>query len=417
VIPFGFKAAEWFSPGPEPVDLIQAEAGKELFFHQWKKNDLLTPDGDGVGPVFNANSCMTCHSQGGPGGAGGNEFNVVNFVMPSITERNTTTQGVIHTNAVSDSYREFLNHLDPLLPKTSRLEESFLRQSMGNCRTDNPRLQVFERIDISERNTPAIFGVKLIDDIPESAIIANARKQRLKWGFTSAESESIPVGRVSRTADGRIGRFGWKGQVASLSDFVEAACANELGLENPGSAQPTSLADSSYQTPGLDLTQEQCDQITQYCASLPRPQQVVPESEIEKNEQKLGREVFTNIGCANCHTPNIGNVKGLYSDLLLHRMGQKLIGGGSYGEPILKIANLEDNDGVKSDEWKTPPLWGVADSAPYLHDGRASSLHQAILLHGGQAEDASKKFNQLKPETRKALISFLSSLKAPPETE
>src|SRR6202007_3322893 len=83
--------------------------------------------------------------------------------------------------------------------------------------------------------------------------------------------ETLPVGRALRLSDGRIGHFGWKAQSASLSDFVQAACANELGLGNPGQAQPRPFSRPSYQPVRYDLTLEQCNQITSFVASLPRP--------------------------------------------------------------------------------------------------------------------------------------------------
>ena len=195
--------------------------------------------------------------------------------------------------------------------------------------------------------------------------------------------EDMPVGRALRLADGRIGRFGWKAQSASLSDFVQAACANELGLGNPGQAQPRSLAYPSYQPTGLDLTLEQCNQLTAFCASLPRPSERVPDDSLARDGVMDGKKAFGKIGCADCHTPDVGSVKGIYSDLLLHRMGEQLQGGGSYNEPPLPRPDGTPGDGPSPGEWRTPPLWGVADSAPYLHDGRAATLEDAIKLHSG----------------------------------
>src|SRR5207247_1863469 len=113
-------------------------------------------------------------------------------------------------------------------------------------------------------------------------------------------------------------RFGWKAQTASMSDFVRAACANELGLGNPGQAQPKPLSNQSYQPPGLDLTAEQCDQITAFVASLSRPVEKTPQDPKEKENVVAGKKIFNSIGCASCHTPDLGGVSGLYSDLLLH---------------------------------------------------------------------------------------------------
>ena len=105
-------------------------------------------------------------------------------------------------------------------------------------------------------------------------------------------------------------------------------------------------------------------------------------------------------------------VDGIYSDLLLHQMGQELVGGGSYGEP--PIPDSPGGDGPSPSEWRTPPLWGVADSAPYMHDGRADTLEEAIALHGGQGQRSALHFNQkLNRGEQLQLIAFLKTLRAP----
>src|SRR5207249_8759829 len=116
-----------------------------------------------------------------------------------------------------------------------------------------------------------LFGAMQIDEIPERVLLAQERNERWRWGMSKSDDDSLPIGRVNRLANGRLGKFGWKAQSASLADFVQAACANELGLGNPGQPQPQALAKPNYEPPGLDLTQEQCDQIAAFCASLPRP--------------------------------------------------------------------------------------------------------------------------------------------------
>src|SRR5262249_20205608 len=126
-------------------------------------------------------------------------------------------------------------------------------------------------VTVSQLNTPALFGAKMIDDLPEGAILANEKAQRLRYAMAPAGGTTYPVGRATRTASGKIGRFGWKAQTPSLAAFVRAACANELGLSNPSSAQPVSLRNNGYQAPGLDLTDMQCDQLTAFVGSLDRP--------------------------------------------------------------------------------------------------------------------------------------------------
>jgi CxxC motif-containing protein (DUF1111 family) len=388
------------------LDWARVQAGEELFHHDWKPNDPLSPDGDGLGPVYNATSCVACHHQGGAGGSGGLAHNVTTFTVriPGQAPR----EDVVHAHA-SNGRPETLRDVHPDLPAVSRptlnLPADF-RSKMG--------LRFPSGVHISQRNTPALFGAKLIDEIPERVILAGAKNQRLKWGGASPEDETVSVGRAHRLADGRIGRFGWKAQMASLSDFVQAACANELGLGNPGHAQPTPLYERpSSQSPGLDLTAEQCDQLTAFCASLPRPVERRPYV-FSEEYVAAGKKLFSTIGCADCHTPKLGSVDGIYSDLLLHRMGSDLVGGGSYGErPQPVPASSSPSEGPSPDEWRTPPLWGVADSAPYLHDGRAATLEEAIQMHGGQGKRAARNFERLSRDERAAMIAFLQTLRAP----
>jgi CxxC motif-containing protein (DUF1111 family) len=417
--PIGIRVATWWFPRPKPVSAAMAEAGEMLFKHEWTSPDPLAPGGDGLGPVFNARSCVACHEQGGVGGSGDRSHNVTAFVVKPTTGHPTAREGVVHAFALEN--RETLRDLDPQLPAVSQpeLKDLLSREEFGQlqlCKqmSRSGAINFPPNIHVSQRNTPALFGANLIDAIPDRDIIANEKHQRLKWGLVSATTERFPVGRAVRLANGRVGRFGWKGQSASLADFVQAACANELGLGNPGQAQPRPLNRPDYQPPGLDLTAEQCDQLTAFVASLARPVEHFPDSPDKHAEASVGKEVFDKVGCANCHTPDVGGVSGVYSDLLLHRMGETLVGGGSYGEPAPPPSpELPSGDGPSPDEWRTPPLWGVADSAPYLHDGRASTLEEAILLHAGQAQRAAQQFRTLRRAQQVQLIAFLETLRAP----
>jgi CxxC motif-containing protein (DUF1111 family) len=387
-------------PDPPRHDLEPAEVrqGQMLFSHEFTVKDPLCPNGDGLGPVFNASSCVACHHQGGAGGSGGLEHNVTTFVV-----RGTSRQGVVHTEATGDEFQETLANVDGSLgrekPNPKKISDMV-----------KSRRVFLPSADLSQRNTPALFGAKLIDEIPDRVLIAEERSQRLRWGFAS-DTDERPVGRVLRLPGNRVGKFGWKAQSASLFDFVQAACANELGLGNPGQVQPASMQSAGYQAPGLDLTNEQCRQITTFVAALHRPVERVPANLDTQARAHEGKQLFTKIGCAECHTPALGSVEGIYSDLLLHRMGNDLSGTNSYyGQPVITVAS---NDLPRADEWRTPPLWGVTDSAPYLHDGRADSLAQAIIMHGGQAKTAAANFQRLSPDRQERVVDFLKTLRAP----
>jgi CxxC motif-containing protein (DUF1111 family)/peroxiredoxin len=388
--------------GARNLERAMAQAGEALFKHEWQPDDPLCATGDGLGPVFNATSCVACHHQAGAGGSGGLEHNITSFTISD--GKGITREGVVHAYGVC--LRETLRDVHPGLPPISQPSLEQLA-SLATTR-DRVAAQALRRgVNLSQRNTPALFGARLIDELPAEVIVNTALAQLQKRRESPGAAETVPVGRVARLSNNRIGRFGWKAQMASLSDFVKAACANELGLGNLGHRQPPPLSQPDYAERGLDLSNEQCDQITNFVASLTRPAERAPESKAERNAAATGKQVFSAIGCADCHTPHLGSIEGLYSDLLLHDMGRELTASGSYG------GNSSPGNGPSPSEWRTPPLWGVADSAPYLHDGRAASLEEAIRLHSGQGAGAARLFARLPADQRAQLIAFLETLRAP----
>ncbi len=132
-------------------------------------------------------------------------------------------------------------------------------------------------LTLAERNTPALFGSGRIDAIPSEVLIA------------MAESQPTDIrGRVSRTGEGQIGRFGWKGQIASLHEFVRGACANEMGLEVPGFSQAISPLDPDTKGKGLDMTESECDSLVAYVRALPAPVGVDPYGPHGTRDQRLG---------------------------------------------------------------------------------------------------------------------------------
>jgi CxxC motif-containing protein (DUF1111 family) len=410
ITPVGARLLLWPAPRLHAEDPTSAQAGRELFTHQWTAHDPLARNGDGLGPVFNADSCVACHNQGGVGGGGGLQHNVTTFIARD-TQRGPAREGVVHSQAVRSQDRETLQHVHSALPpNVTRPTLAMLVKVPGH---EGERINFPPGVHISQRNTPALFGAKLIDEIPDRVIIAEERRQRLRWGLAPTKGDNLPVGRALRLADGRVGKFGWKAQSASLSDFVQAACANELGLGNPGHPQPQPMGRQGGRSVTDDLTLEQCDQLTAFIAALPRPEERAPEQGKQHERIVAGKKLFHTIGCADCHTPEMGSVSGLYSDLLLHRMGVELEGGGSYNQPRIINEPISPGNGMEPDEWRTPPLWGVADSAPYLHDGRAATLEEAIRQHGGQGAAAAQRFERLGGPAQAQLIAFLRSLRAP----
>lgn len=441
VLPFAYRGATWLARStPVPhYDSEMSQAGRELFVHEWTPNDPLAAGGDGLGPVFNAKSCAECHKQSGLGGGGPLENNVTTFTQidnpveshdaanrairnvrkaappaESTGSKKGSRQGVVHKFGINDEFVETLFLLAPAFPRSSPPPplSDLLPRLQGDC-TSAPNIGLVVGMDVSQRNTPALFGANLIDAIPDETIIANERTERLKWGLSDSDTDDFPVGRALRLVDGHVGRFGWKAQTTTLGGFVRAACANELGLGNPAQAQPVSMAKRDYKAPGLDLTNAQCDQLTAFVATLGRPTEEIPDSPEQARQAADGKKRFDLIGCTDCHKADVGPAKGIYSDLLLHRMGQTLVGGGTYGDLPPNLPDFAEDGAPQASEWRTAPLWGVADSAPYLHDGRAKTLYEAIELHGGQGKSSADKFKQLKPAEKEELTAFLRTLRAP----
>lgn len=406
----GLRVLTWPAPRVHAVEAASAETGKMLFTHVWQPRDPLANGGDGIGPVYNAASCVACHGQPTLGGGSGKDHNVTMYTILPAQPGGDIQQGVVHAMAVDRKYQETLAKVDKSLPHIS--QPKFRRVDQGSRVLFAFNFTVPPNIVLSQRNTPALYGSKWIDEIPDRVILAQEKKQHLQWGLAPADSEEFPVGRALRLPDGRVGKFGWKAQSASLLEFVQAACANELGLGNPAAAQPNPIGQPGYKTIALDLTDEQCRQMTDFLFTLARPNEKAPVNAVARNNAEVGRAHFHEIGCAACHTPNLGSVEGLYSDLLLHRMGFDLQGGGFYyGSPT--PASTAARQLPMADEWRTPPLWGVADSGPWLHDGRADTLEEAIRLHGGQGTRSANAFARLNATQQSQVIEFLKTLRAP----
>jgi CxxC motif-containing protein (DUF1111 family) len=353
------RSAEVCEP-PVPADAD----GEELFARVWTEGDPRAAGGDGLGPIYNEASCVACHAQGGVGGGGPADKNV-----RLLTVRGETR---VKHRVGAPKVRE---------PATSLLVGTGF----------------FPFPTVSERNTPALFGAGLVDRVPESAIVAGSLRP-------------VPKGISGRPAldeEGRAGRFGWKGQIADLETFVAKACANELGLDVPTAAQPSS--DQHPPPPRHDLDDEDLAALTAYVSLLPAPE------EVPHPDRELGEALFDTVGCAGCHSPALGGVEGLYSDLLLHDMGPDLADGASGYGIVVQVAK---SDGPASaQEWRTPPLWGVADSGPWLHDGRALTLDEAVRLHEGEAAAVTKAYRRLPEADRQALLAFLGTLTAPASPE
>jgi CxxC motif-containing protein (DUF1111 family) len=379
-------------------------AGLTIFEHEWKQGDSLAK-GDGLGPVFNERSCAACHFQGGVGGGGDLAHNVMAFEVHPVPGRTQVCEGIVHAFAISNDCRESrvgLNDFFQIVPGGLKI--------VGGCTI---QIRDFDPVRTESINTTALFGAGWIDRISSRNILHQNQSRAFKaiGNELLGDLAGVKPGRARVLPDGQIGKFGWKAQFATLKEFVASACANELGLGNPLMAQAQPFAHGHVAKVNPDLDEKQFGALVAFVDTLPRPSEVAA---LDPKDQALvdrGKSMFQQVGCAICHTPELAGVTGIYSDLLLHRVSSQA-GEGTGGYAEVPKVPLPDGHPLP-DEWKTPPLWGVADSAPYFHDGKSPTLQEAILRHRGDAMSVTKTFESLPPSDQASLIRFLQSLKAP----
>jgi CxxC motif-containing protein (DUF1111 family) len=306
---------------------------------------------DGVGaPRFNGDSCRACHFDPVLGGSGPNDVNVLR----------------VGSVGADGAYVE---------PASGSILH---RQSVEHDRgiAAEPGMTVFEL-----RQTPHLFGGGLIEGISQAAIEALADPE-------DANGDGIS-GRAAILADGRLGRFGWKAQVPSLLEFVRDAAATELGLSvplQPGAAFGR-VADDD-EAPDPELSQDEQALLVEFLRRLAAPARGAASS-------GAGEALFEAVGCSGCHVPLLEGVP-VYSDLLLHDVAAD--SGG--------IAEGAAGRG----EYRTAPLWGLRFTAPFMHDGAAETLVEAVAQHAGEASRSRELFVQLAEADQQALVAFLNTL-------
>lgn len=426
--------------------------GRNLFVERWSANDKRSPTGDGLGPMHNATSCAACHHQSGAGGGGDRRHNVELLSVVPVDPRKTAPAEfvkrltalhpgfkiagseqtvrpniVLHRFGAEGDYFDFrakLLGIEEPRADVDPARRAVLAAALAKRHQKSGPVETLLPVDgisfqLSQRNTPALWGLGLVDGISDAVIKDFAERQK-------KENPEL-AGRVPRATGGGIGRFGWRGQTASLKQFVMIACANELGLQTKEHPQPVNPLTADYQLTGHDMSDADLNAMVKFCENLPRPVEARPASTFEAETAKKGEEVFSRIGCAVCHPRELGRVNGLFSDMLLHDMGSALADPVEPNPDVVLVGQQvfgysgsgtvfvekERRDPGLPERWRTPPLWGVSDSAPYLHDGRADTLVAAITQHGGQATASAAKFRELSSSERANLLSFLDSLQAP----
>jgi CxxC motif-containing protein (DUF1111 family) len=352
---------------------------------------------EGLGPIFNENSCSSCHNNplGGPG------------------SQTVTRFGLLDDKAGFDP----LAHLGGSLRQAQAI-------SPECAEVVPPEANV-----VINRVTNGAMGYGLIEAIPDAALLANATNPP---GSVSGIAHMVGAFEDPPMSPLRVGRFGWKAQVATILTFSADASLNEMGLTNrfvgqendPNGDNPPSLGDPDFCDTVADPedsvalgdgdTREFIDVVTDFQRFLAGPPQT-PKSGM------TGETIFNTIGCANCHvasftTPNNPQLELAlrnktirpYSDFLLHDMG-------ALADNIVQGAGTER-------EMKTPPLWGLLRHDPLLHDGRVAGGTLADRIKGpsgvvfwhnqflSEAQASAQAFNALSEADKDKVVAFLGSL-------
>ena len=395
--------------------------GNAFFKENWVTAPSSTEGRDGLGPLFVARSCSTCHLHDGRGRppldtdpessgilfrvgvAIGSEHQAHPVYGEQIQDRSVA--GVepearvrIHTTSIEGRYGDGASYT---------LEQPvYAIESTGS----EP---VSDGVVLSPRVATQLIGLGLLEAIAESTIQSCADPEDRDGDGISGRPNFVVNHRSGKLA---LGRFGWKANQPTIEQQVANAFQQDLGITSPlFPLEPLTLRQAAslrYVSGGdPELDEHKLQRIAFYCRVLGVPAQRKPADP----EVRRGEGVFGAIGCAGCHLPaqTTGDYRDVpayahvrirpYTDLLLHDMGPGLADGKPDGQ-------------ATPSEWRTPPLWGIGLFAivnghtRYLHDGRARNLAEAILWHGGEAMRSRADFERLSAAERAALIAFLNSL-------
>ncbi len=416
------------------------KVGNGLFRKTWVSSPASTQASDGLGPLFNARSCQLCHLKDGRGhpprvpGEAMTSTLVRLSVPPRTDEERQALADKRLLKIPEPTYGGQLQDYGvPGLKREATVEIDYeeMQVELAGGETASLRKPTVRLVDpnygpldpetrLSVRVAPQMIGLGLIEAIHEADIRNRADPDDRDGDGISGRVSEV---RDPTTGELTLGRFGWKASQPTIEQQTADAFADDIGISSPKAArhygdctdaQDECLAMANGVQPRLGDTEAPdpiLDLVTFYSRNLAVPAR----RDVDDPTVLKGKGLFHDAGCASCHTPKFVTRRDApqpahrfqliwpYTDLLLHDMGEGLADGAPVG----------DADGY---EWRTPPLWGigltetVSGHTLFLHDGRARNLLEAILWHGGEAQEARDKVVTMPPDDRAALIRFLESL-------
>ena len=386
--------------------------GNGVFDRPWVPAPASTLSSDGLGPYYNARSCQGCHIKDGRGHPPEpGDVNIVSMLF-ALSDATGAPDPVLGHQFQDQAIAGFASEGRV---EVSYTEQVFTYPDGHSVSLRKPKYttdaDLAPGVSLNPRIAPPMIGLGLIEAIDPDDLAAHADPDDLDGDGVSGRFVMV---------DGAMGRFGWKAMSPALLAQTATAFSNDMGLSTrvlPNSWGDCTSEQTSCRTAvhgdegGLpEIADDLLDLVVFYSAHLAVPAR----RDINDPEVLRGKALFYDANCTACHVPKFATKASAsaplrnqliwpYSDFLLHDMGPGLADANPSGD-------------VAGSEWRTPPLWGiglterVSGHTHFLHDGRARSLEEAILWHGGEAAAARDAFAQMTATDRAAVLAFLESL-------
>lgn len=441
VEPLGSPGGNWTArPSVRPTLIAPASVldsrqklefwtGMGFFRDPWVTAPASTTARDGLGPLFNAQSCIACHASGGRGRSLLKNPDSVSTIVKlgrHVDHDNTAphpelgrqlqTRAIYPHNTGERTLGAYFPGEGSLGTHKQTTDVSFTDGTLLTLQY--PKIEIEDVVvgDVltSVRIAPSLIGLGLLEAISVEALAAledpadkngNGISGRIHWR--------------SHRDDRTAGRFGWKAVHPTVAEQTATAFGEDIGISNPlyskqncteRQAACNAQRNGNDAEDGVEITQPIFDRVVFFTAHIAPPPAAPITPQIAK-----GRQLFASAGCADCHTPSysidVVDDKGVqqtdtiwpFTDLLLHDMGTHL------------ADSLPEGD-ASGEEWRTPPLWGLGrtmainDETGLLHDGRARNVIEAIAWHGGEGESSRNQFLDFDADERAALAAFVLAL-------
>jgi CxxC motif-containing protein (DUF1111 family) len=398
--------------------------GRSFFTIPWVEAPSVTTARDGLGPLFNANTCVNCHPKNGRG--------------TLIAEQNMTSRSLVARLSIkSDNsleHQELLKHKgfipEPVYGNQLSINGNFGVDFEGKIKIDFDEIEVsfpdgekqtllkpkynlenlnygklHKDANVSYRIAPSLNGMGLINLISKDDILKHVDENDNNNDGISGRANYVYSNITKKT---ELGIYTWKASVAFLKEQVAGAANNDMGLTTTvfPNDNCTEFQKECNEAPKakdeIDLPDERLEAISYYLKNIKAY------SPKKTKEYEDGLVLFEAISCSKCHISSFDTKYDFkvspFSDFLLHDMGEELADG--------RVEFM-----ASESEWRTAPLWGLAlhekinkEKPRLLHDGRARSFQEAILWHGGEAKNSKENYMNLPKEQREKLIKFLEEL-------